>query len=188
MRNLVLFGFMGTGKTAAGRELARRLRMKFIDMDDVIEKQEACTISEIFAEKGESHFRDVESQVAAALSRRQGLVIATGGGVVLNRKNVDALQGSGTGICLTASPEAIYERVKHQSHRPLLMFDDPLQRIKTLLHNRAPFYATVKYHIDTSDLPMESVVNKILDIVNADRGPRAATPSPSESSPNPEYP
>jgi len=169
MRNVVLFGFMGAGKTVVGKEVARRLMMEFVDMDDVIEEKEGCPISEIFAEKGERHFREVEADVVGSLSGRNGLVIATGGGVVVNRDNVDVLQVSGTGICLTACPEVIYERVKHQSHRPLLVTDAPLEKIKSLLRYRAPFYARVKYRIDTSELAAESVVEKVLDIVRKDR-------------------
>jgi len=168
-RNIVLFGFMGTGKTVIGREIARRLGMKFVDIDDVIEEKEACTISQIFAQKGEKYFRKVESQVARTFSRQEELVIATGGGVALNRENVDALQSSGTGICLTASPEVIYGRVKHETHRPLLMTDDPLGRIRSLLQYRDPFYATVKYRIDTSDLSVEGVIETTLNIVEKDR-------------------
>ena len=169
MKNVILFGFMGTGKTVAGKEVASRLGMKFVDMDDVIEAKEGSTISEIFAWKGEAHFRKVESEVARELSEREGLVIATGGGVVLKAPNVDALQSSGTGICLMASQEEILERVKGQSHRPLLMTGEPLERIKALLGYRAPFYAKVKYQIDTSGLSVEKVVDKILEIVKADR-------------------
>jgi shikimate kinase len=171
-KNVILFGFMGTGKTVVGKEVARRLGMKFVDMDDVIEEKEGCTISEIFAQKGERHFREVESEVAGALSQREGLVIATGGGVVLNRKNVEALQSSGTGICLTASPQVIYERVKGETHRPLLMSKDPLGKIKSLLEYREPFYATVQHRLDTSQLSVEGVVEKILALVKKDRSAR----------------
>lgn len=185
MRNVVLFGFMGTGKTAAGKELARRLRMKFVDMDSVIEEKEACTISEIFAEKGEKRFRELEAETANALSRREGLVIATGGGVVLNEANVDALQSSGTGICLTASPEVIYQRVKSESHRPLLDIDDPLERIKSLLRYRAPFYARVRYKIDTSALPLDGVVEAVLKIVEGDREVEVGVEPDGETPANP---
>ncbi len=181
MKNVVLFGFMGTGKTVAGKRVARRLGMKLVDMDGVIEKREGRTISEIFAQKGEGYFREVESQVALELSGRQGLVIATGGGVVLDAQNVDALQSTGTGICLTASPEVIYERVKGGYHRPLLMTDDPPERIRELLRHRAPFYARVKHHIDTSELRVQDVVERILEIVRKDREAPAADSSSREA-------
>ena len=187
MRNIVLFGFMGTGKTVAGKEVARRLGMKFVDMDDVIEEKEGCTISEIFAERGEECFREVESEVAHSLSQREGLVIATGGGVVLDRGNVDALQLSGTGICLTASPEVIYERVKGERHRPLLMTDDPLRSIRSLLAYRAPFYARAKYRIDTSALTVESVVERIVNIAKDDQRLPAGIDFPEEDTPDPRY-
>ncbi len=156
---------MGTGKTIVGKEVARRLGMKFVDMDDVIEEKEGCSISEIFAQKGEQYFRKVESEVARRLSQQEGLVIATGGGVVLDAGNLDALQSSGIGVCLTASPEVIYERVKHETHRPLLMNDDPLGKIKSLLEYRAPFYARVNHKLDTSELPVDAVVERIVDLV-----------------------
>jgi len=187
IRNVVLFGFMGTGKTVVGKEIARRLDMEFVDMDDVIEEKEGRTISEIFAEKGEKHFRKIESEVVITLSGKEALIIAAGGGVVLNPVNVDALQRSGTGICLTASPEIIYERVKNQSHRPLLMTEDPLERIRSLLEYRTPFYARVEYLIDTSDIPVEGVVEKVLNIINRDRQRRAGIRSHGEQTPDPSY-
>jgi shikimate kinase len=169
MRNIVLFGFMGTGKTVVGKEVARRLGMEFLDMDDVIEEKEGRTISEIFAGKGERHFREVESKVASELAGREGLVIATGGGVVLNEGNVEALQSSGVGICMEARPEVIYGRVKDESHRPLLMTDNPLGEIKGLLRQRGPYYARVRHQIDTSELSVEEAVERVLDIVKNDR-------------------
>lgn len=165
MHNVVLFGFMGTGKTVVGKEVARRLRMQFVDMDDVIEEKEGCSISEIFAQKGESYFRQVEAEVAEELSQKEGLVIATGGGVVLNSRNVDALQSSGVGIRLTASPEVIFQRIKGETHRPLLLGPDPLKRIATLLARREPYYGRVEHRIDTSRLPLEQVVEEVVRIV-----------------------
>lgn len=165
MHNVVLFGFMGTGKTAVGKEVARRLQMQFVDMDDVIEEKEGCSISEIFAQKGEGYFRQLEAQVAEKLSREEGRVIATGGGVVLNSRNVDALQFTGVGICLMASPEVIFERIKGETHRPLLLGPDPLERIASLLERREPFYGKVEHRIDTSRLSLEQVVEEVVNVV-----------------------
>jgi shikimate kinase len=183
MRNIVLFGFMGAGKTAAGKEVARRLGMKFVDMDDVIEEKEGCSISDIFAEKGEPYFREVESAVARSLSRKERLVIATGGGVVLDRTNVDSLQRSGTGIWLQASPETVYERVKHESHRPLLMTDNPLKKIRSLLRYREPFYRKVNHRIDTSVLTVAGVAEEIIALVESNQETRAELPSQAEGTP-----
>ena len=165
MPNVVLFGFMGTGKTAVGKEVARRLQMQFVDMDDVIEEKEGCSISDIFAEKGESYFRRLEADVAEKLSREEGQVIATGGGVVLNRESVDALQSSGVGICLMASPEVIFQRIKGEAHRPLLLGRDPLEKISILLERREPFYRRIANRIDTSRLSLEQVVEEVVCIV-----------------------
>lgn len=165
MRNVVLFGFMGTGKTAVGKKVAPRLQMQFVDMDDVIEEKEGCSISEIFAQKGEGYFRQLEAQVAEKLSRDKGLVIATGGGVILNSRNVDALQSTGVGICLMASPEAILERIKGETHRPLLLGPDPRTKIAILLERREPFYRRIANRIDTSRLSLEQVVEEVVRIV-----------------------
>jgi shikimate kinase len=162
--NIVLFGFMGTGKTRVGRAVAERLGMTYVDLDDLIEAREATTISEIFAAKGEPYFRRVETEVAAEASTLAGHVIATGGGVVLNGANVRELERDGVGICLSAAPEEILERVKHETHRPLLAVDDPLGAIRALLDYRAPFYAKVSHQVETTGKPLEAVVEEVIAI------------------------
>jgi len=163
-RNIVLFGFMGTGKTRVGRAVAERLGMTYVDLDDLIEAREGATISEIFAGKGEHYFRRVEAEVAAEAARLERHVIATGGGVVLNEANIRALEQSGVGICLNAAAEEVYERVKGETHRPLLAVDDPPARIRQLLAYRAPFYARVSHQIDTTEQPADAVVEEVVAI------------------------
>ncbi len=163
-RNIVLFGFMGTGKTRVGQAVAERLGMTYVDLDDLIEAREATTISEIFATKGEPYFRRVEAEVAAEAANLEGRVIATGGGVVLNEANIHALERTGVGICLSATAEEILERVKHETHRPLLATEDPLSKIHELLAYRAPFYSKVDRRIDTTGQPVEAIVQKIVAI------------------------
>ncbi len=165
MRNIILFGFMGTGKTAIGKALAEKLKMKFVDMDDLIEEREGTIISEIFASKGEPYFRRVESRVAEDVAGQTGLVVATGGGVVLKCENVRTLESTGTGVCLNASPEMIYERVRDESHRPLLDVEDPLKRIREMLEARKPYYARVKHQLNTDQLTVEEAVGKVTEIV-----------------------
>jgi len=165
MKNIILFGFMGTGKTAIGKTLAEKLNMKFVDMDDLIEEHEGTAISEIFATKGEPYFRRVESKVAEDVAGRTGLVVATGGGVVLNCENVRALESTGTGVCLNASPEIICERVRDETHRPLLDVEDPLKRIREMLEARKPYYARVKHQLNTDQLSVEEAVKRIIEIV-----------------------
>jgi shikimate kinase len=162
--NIVLFGFMGTGKTCVGRAVAERLGMTYVDLDDLIEAREGTTISAIFATKREPYFRRVETEVAKEAARLERHVIATGGGVVLNEANVRALEATGVGICLNAAAEVIYDRVKDETQRPLLAVADPLARIRALLAHRAPFYAKVSHQIDTSGKPVEAVIEEVVAI------------------------
>ena len=163
-RNIVLFGFMGTGKTRVGRAVAERLGMTYADLDDLIEAREGTTISEIFAKKGEPYFRKIEAEVAAEAAKLDRHVIATGGGVVLNEANIRALEESGVGICLNATPEAIFGRVKHETHRPLVAVEKPLARIRELLAYRAPFYAKVGHQIETTGKTVDAVVEEVVAI------------------------
>ena len=165
MKNIILFGFMGTGKTAIGKLLAEKLNMKYVDMDDIIEEKEKISITEIFATQGEPYFRKVESEVAKEIAEKQGLVVATGGGVVLNPENIKMLEKTGVGICLSASAETIYNRVKHETHRPLLQVKDPLKKIVDLLKYRAPYYARVSHQIDTTAMSIPKIVERIIKIV-----------------------
>jgi len=163
-RNIVLFGFMGTGKTVVGRAVAAQLGMTYVDLDDLIEAREGTTISDIFADKGEPYFRRVEAEVAAQAAQLENHVIATGGGVVLNEANIHALERSGVGICLNATPEEIFDRVKDETHRPLLAVEDPPGRIRELLAYRAPFYAKVSHQVATTGRPVEALVEEIIAI------------------------
>ena len=163
-KNIVLFGFMGTGKTRVGRAVAERLGMTYVDLDDLIEAREGTTISEIIATKGGQHFRRVEAEVAAEASTLAGHVIATGGGVVLREANVRELERGGIGICLNATPEEILERVKHETHRPLLEVADRLGAIRSLLEYRAPFYAKVSHQVETTGKPLEAVAEEVIAI------------------------
>ncbi len=165
MKNIILVGFMGTGKTAVGKELAKKLKMKFIDIDDIIEKREGMEISDIFEQKGEPYFRDVEKKVAREVSKQSNLVIAAGGGVVINEENVKNLKSNGIMICLNASPDKILERTKRYTHRPLLNVPEPSKRVWELLAKRAQYYARADYQINTTNLTIDEVVQKILKII-----------------------
>ncbi|HEC69735.1 MAG TPA: shikimate kinase [Candidatus Omnitrophica bacterium] len=165
MANLYLLGFMGTGKTSVGRLLSQRLSWKFLDLDDLIEEREGLKIAEIFSQKGEPYFRDLETKILKEVAQKSKLIVACGGGVVLKEENLSLIENSGIGICLEASPEVIYERTKKFTHRPLLNVVNPQGKIKELLEKRAKFYAKVKYHIDTSNLTVEEAVEKIEKLV-----------------------
>jgi len=147
-----------------GRELAKRLEMKYIDTDEMIQKREGRGIPEIFAQDGESYFRKIETQVVKEVSKLEGYVISTGGGVVLNRENMEALKKRGYLVCLKATPEVILRRIKEGGEeRPLLKgFVDQKKRIQELLEKRNPLYKQVDFVIDTSFLPVSEIVDRIV--------------------------
>ena len=160
--NIVLTGFMGTGKTTVGKELSARLGYGFLDTDARVEETSGRTISEIFAESGEGAFREAEArviQVAAALDRH---VIATGGGAVLRADNMAALERNGVVICLAAGPEAIGQRMRFHSDRPLLREPAPDETIRRLLAERAIAYGRCHLALDTSSRTITEVVDEIL--------------------------
>ena len=165
MKNIVLTGFMGAGKSVVGRLLAERLGLSVVDTDDVIEEG-GMKISEIFAEFGEPHFRKLESKAVRKVSELKNHVIVTGGGVVLKSENIDTLRKGGTIVYLHATPETVFNRVKNETHRPLLQVADPLGRIKELLDFRAQFYANNDIEIDTTKLSVEEVVEEIIQKIN----------------------
>ena len=164
MKNIVLVGFMGTGKTTIATQLANRLNMRYVSTDGLIEKREKRTINEIFTKSGEDYFRDVESDVIREVSGMEGLVVDTGGGVVTREENLTNLKSTGVVVCLTADEETIMERTKKYKHRPLLNVEDPKLKIRTLLAKRAPFYAKADHCIDTGKLTIRQVVEKIVEI------------------------
>ncbi len=159
--NIVLVGFMGTGKSTVGRLLASRLDREFIDMDTVIEDREGCTIPEIFSSKGEPYFRELERNLAIELGQQNKLVIACGGGIVKDPSNLQALSESGLVVCLKADEETILKRVAAAQNRPLL-WGDKAERIRTLLHQRAALYDAIPLSIDTSSLTPEEIAERIL--------------------------
>ncbi|MHB8157378.1 MAG: shikimate kinase, partial [Desulfocucumaceae bacterium] len=137
MKNIVLIGFMATGKTVVGRVLAQRLGRQFLDIDEEIERVTGKTISEIFSRHGMIRFRSEESLIISKLSQRESLVIATGGGAVLNPENVTALKKNGVLVLIKATPEIIFKRVKQGKTRPLLAgASNMLLRISELMAQR----------------------------------------------------
>jgi len=162
--NIVLVGFMGTGKNAVGRLLAEQLKMDFVDTDSVIEQREGRAISEIFEVDGEPHFRKIEKEVCREVSRKDNTVVSAGGGAVLDEENINNFKKGSIVICLQATADAILERTKHHKHRPLLNVPDPKTRIQELLDQRASHYAKADHFIDTGTLVPEEVAAKIIDI------------------------
>tara|TARA_B100001123_G_scaffold141897_1_gene164818 strand:- start:8 stop:520 length:513 start_codon:yes stop_codon:yes gene_type:complete len=163
--NIVLVGFMGTGKSTVGRVIAQKLGFHFIDTDDVIEQTSKAKISDIFAEHGEVYFRDLESQAVKSVALMKNQVVATGGGVVLRSSNIDLLRTGGPIFCLNATPKAIWDRVRSSRSRPLLRGPNPLKKIETLLDKRAPYYALADHQIETTGVSIDRVANEIISYI-----------------------
>ncbi len=163
MKNIVLIGFMGTGKTEVGRILSQRLGYVLVDADTEIEKEQGMTITEIFKQYGEPKFREIESNVIKRLSEVKNAVISTGGGAVLRQENMDNLRRNGVVVCLTASPETILKRTSNNNDRPLLQVDNPLQKIKELLEFRKPYYEKADIMIDTEGKSPIEVAEEIIE-------------------------
>jgi shikimate kinase len=164
--NIILTGFMGTGKTTRGQLLAEKIGYQFVDTDALIEQQTGKTIADLFQSYGETAFRKLESELVENLAEQQGLVIATGGGLVLNPNNVAMLSKTGKIICLTASPEEILARVsKQQGVRPLLQGENPLGKITQLLQQRDSVYRQFP-QLSTSKFSRDQLVGEILKLTN----------------------
>lgn len=153
---------MGSGKTTIGQHLAAQLRFDFVDTDHLIEASAGKSIPEIFATAGEPAFRELERRVVEELAKRRNTVIATGGGLPCHGDNLACLKQHSFVVCLWASPETIYERVRQSSHRPLLNHPNPLARIQELLAAREPFYRTADLLIRSDGRPSREVVQHIL--------------------------
>ena len=131
----------------------------------MIEHQEGCTIEEIFNQKGEPYFREVENTIIKELVPKQGVIIDCGGGIVLNPINMDLLKQHGIIFYLKASPEVIFQRIKNEKHRPLLNTPDPLGRIGELLNQRIPLYNQAHHIIDANDASIQSPVDEIIRLM-----------------------
>ncbi|MDD5680650.1 MAG: shikimate kinase [Candidatus Omnitrophica bacterium] len=164
MKNIVLVGFMGTGKTAVAKEIAHDLGMQFVSTDELIEKKSGMLINDIFFKKGESCFRELEREVMIEVSAGDYSVIDTGGGAVINELNVKDLKTSGVLFCLNAAAEEILKRISNETHRPLLKVDNPLDQINYLLKKREPYYSRADYQIDTNGRSAKEVAKEIIEI------------------------
>lgn len=166
MKNIILTGFMGTGKTEVGRILSQKLGYTLVDVDSEIEKEQKLTITEIFKQHGEPRFRDIESDIIKRLSEMENAVISTGGGAVLRQENMDNLRKKGIIVCLTASAETILKRTSNDNSRPLLQVENPLQKIKELLEFRRPYYEKADIMIDTDGKTPIEVAEEIIEEVD----------------------
>ena len=168
--NIALIGFMGTGKTVVGQALAKKLDKRFVELDSLIEQKAGKSIPDIFQQDGEVAFRELEIEVTKEVSRQKNLVIACGGGVVLNKINIDRLRNESRIVYLTASPRIILKRILNDGEeRPLLKTPNKALEIQELLKFRKPFYeraADIK--INTSKLDIDSVVEQIISKLKED--------------------
>ncbi|MBQ4160937.1 MAG: shikimate kinase [Clostridia bacterium] len=163
MKNLVLTGFMGTGKSTVGKILAKKLGYRFVDCDAQIEKEEGKTINEIFALYGENGFRDIESRVIASLSQKSNSVIATGGGAVLRKENIDNLRKNGVVVLLNADIETIVQRLADKTDRPLAK-GKSAEELAEKFKSRESFYANNDFAFDVGDLSPMNIADKIIDL------------------------
>ena len=173
---------MGAGKTTVGRALARRLRIPFLDSDHEIESRTGVPVRTNFELEGEAGFRAREAAIIAELSQRRGVVLATGGGAVLDAGTRSLLRAQGTVVYLRARPEDLYRRMRHDRDRPLLQTGDPLARLRELLDVRRPLYeATAHLTLDTGEQGVARLVNRI-ERELAPLLPALAVPGPADDS------
>ena len=165
MKNVVLIGFMGSGKTTFGKALAQKLNMSFLDTDAYIEEQAGKPIAKIFEEDGEEYFRRLETEVLIRLRDTvSNTVFSTGGGMPLRNQNARLLKEIGRVYYLTAANQVIYDRVKDDSNRPLLQCENPYERICMLMKERAPLYEkAADVLVDTNSTDIEDVCGRIME-------------------------
>ena len=175
--NIFLTGFSGTGKTTIGREAARILGWRFVDLDERIEADAGTTIDAIFSERGEAHFRDLETETLLSACESERQVVSTGGGIAESAENRAAMMRNGAIVCLEALPETIYERVLAQSVgddaivRPMLAAEDPLERIRSLKSLRQLNYTLAHWTVHTDIVTPEQAAREVVrafDILNDD--------------------
>ena len=165
-KNIILIGFMGTGKSSCGKTLATRLGCAFVDLDKYIESKEKMSVPEIFAEKGEAYFREKEREAVREVSQRKGAVIATGGGTIKDEENFALLKEHGVIVCLTADVDTILARTSRRGERPMLDRQQDRRRgVEDLLASRQGMYARADYSVDTSSLSPMQVTEEVFSFL-----------------------
>ena len=170
-RNIVLIGFMGSGKTTSGKELAHALGFKSLDLDQVVEEKCGMKIPDIFENKGEDYFRKKEAEAVDSLMKIENHVISTGGGVWLNPENRKKLLDLGLCVWLKVSPEIAFKRIEsYLSHRPLLSHsDNPLKMITRLLTDREVEYSKAQIVVNTDNKNPKQIVSEIIEYLKKDK-------------------
>lgn len=169
IRNVALAGFMGVGKSSVGRQVAAELQFEFVDTDEVIETRTGVKVSEIFALHGEAVFRKFERELVAEMMHWSNKVISTGGGLVVDPENLASLKTHSLVVCLWATPDTIYQRTKHQTHRPLLRAADPLAKIRELLSAREAAYKQADVLVSTEQRSVKEIAVHVLHQVRTAR-------------------
>jgi len=161
-KNLILTGFMGSGKSEVGKLLAERLSISFYDMDEMIAAGEGMSVSDIFAQKGEAYFRNSETSFLENIHMNSPFILSTGGGVVIKKENREILKALGIVIYLKTRPETVFERLVGDKSRPLLQVSDAREKIKSMMQERAAAYSDCDIVQETDSLSVEDVVERII--------------------------
>jgi shikimate kinase len=161
-KNIILVGFMGAGKSTVAAELVKCGHFQLLDLDTEIERRAGMTIQEIFQQHGESAFRDLESSALFGLRGREGLVVATGGGILGRQENRELLRSIGRTVYLRATFSTLQDRLKFSSERPLVKDRPDWNALKDLLLSRTPFYETSDLIIDTNNKKPDEIAAEIL--------------------------
>jgi shikimate kinase len=182
LNSLALVAMPGGGKSTVGRHLARQLHLSFVDSDTEIERRIGCPIRVFFEREGEARFREIEQETIAGLTLRGGTVIATGGGTVVREANRRLLHERTTVVYLRSTPEELFRRLRHDTHRPLLQVADPMRKLRELYTERDPLYReTAHFVIETGRPSVPTLVNMILmQLELAGLLDASAVPSPVE--------
>lgn len=163
-QTIILTGMMGAGKSTVGSVLAKKLKLGFIDLDTLIEKEQKLAIPEIFKLYGEEKFRDLECKTICGIEPGKRLVISTGGGIVESKRNIEKLRQIGRIYYLYAPFEVLYERIKDDTKRPLLMTKDPKNTLKEILKRRSVRYECADFKINTENKTAKEIVDEIIEI------------------------
>lgn len=175
MDNIILIGFMGCGKTSAGRRIAKKLGAALVDTDQMVVKQAGMEITEIFAKHGEAYFRVLEHQAVLEVASGRNQVVSTGGGVVKSAANVAALKQNGTIVYIKCSPVKIYNNTRGDTARPLLNTGNRLKTIRKLMSERSPLYeAAADITVDASKMNVAQLANIIIKLCREAKNEKAA--------------
>ncbi len=159
---IILVGLMGAGKTTIGRALAQRTGLQFVDSDHEIERREGCSISALFARDGEARFRDIEAEVIDALTQREGVVLATGGGAVLREESRRLMHARGAVVYLRAAPDELAHRTRNDRSRPLLQGGDARAKLRELFRQRDPLYREVAHFVIDTGRPSAGLLAQLV--------------------------